>query len=167
MHTQDCTLRRIHNGRSHHAPKHAPVRHSERAALTLLGRDLIVLGLDPEVPDVFFDVSNALLAHIAHHGDQQSFGSTDGHRNVDLVPVDDFVVADDRVHDRIGLEGLGTGFQEEPHETQFDVVFLHELVLELFAHVYHVAHVDFVEGRQESIRVLGLFQALAHLPPEH
>jgi len=68
------------------------------------------------------------------------------------------------------LEGLDGGLHEGRHETKLDTVLLGESILNLLTGVHDGGHVDFVEGGQASVGVLGFLQAtrdglthLAHL----
>jgi len=154
VHAEDRRLRRVDDGRAHHASKHASVAHSESPSTHVFGRDGTVFGLQPLVPDVLFNVCNILIVDVPNDGHLEPLWATDGHTHIDEAAVEDVVAVDHRVHNGLLLQSLRTGFEEESHEAQFDAVGLGELILEFGSDVDDVAHVDLVESCEQGVLVL-------------
>src|SRR5690606_693325 len=80
--------------------------------------------------------------------------------DVGVAVVDDVVLVHRGIDDRVALQGVGHGLDEEAHEAELDAVGLLEGLAMLLAHVHDRLHVDLVERGQHGDRVLGVHQAL-------
>lgn len=91
-------------------------------------------------------------------------------RNIDKVAFNDLVPINHRVDNRILLQSQSCSLQEERHKTKLDIVFFQEVFPQFLSHLASylsgfggLGHIDLLEGREESIGILGFFQPLTHL----
>ena len=159
VHTEDSALGHVDDRGTHHAAEDATVGDGESAARKVLKRDLAITSLGSEATETLFKVSEAIVLAVAEDGNDEAGRSGHSGADVDKVAVDHVVVIDNGVDNGLFLQGLDGGLHEGAHEAELDVVLLDEGILDFLAHVHIVAHVDLVEGREESVRLLGFFKS--------
>jgi hypothetical protein len=82
----------------------------------------------------------------------------DGDADIAVVAVDNVIVADFGVDLGELIEGIGGGFDEEGHPTEFGIVLFLEWLAVGLAQIRYRRHVNFVERSQERGVAFGLYQ---------
>ncbi len=166
VHAQHAGLRRVDDRGGKQRAKDTTVGDGERAAGEFVHRQLVIPGLDREHTDLLFDVGKAHGFGIAQDRHHQATATADGHTNVAVILVDDLLVTDFSVECGILLQGIDRSLDEEAHEAELHTVTLLEAFFVLTPQRHHRGHVDLVESRQQSRRLLGLNEAPRDGPPQ-
>lgn len=104
--------------------------------------------------DGSFNLSQVHAVDVSKDRDDQSFRSSDSDTDVDVVPVNDFVVIDDSIDDRLILQRVCRRLHERRHESQFQSVFLQKGIL------IRVPHLDCIpEHERQAIHQQSCKQA--------
>lgn len=146
MHAQDRTLRRVDQWCAHHGAKNASVRDGERTTDHVLQRDRAIPCLCTEVAQLIFEAHHVQVLAVAKHWHCEALWRRDGDTDVDEVAVNDVGTIDAGVHDGLVLQGNRGCLQEARHETEFDCVFLRELLTVCLSQVNVSGHIHLVEG---------------------
>ena len=94
--------------------------------------------------------------------DQKTSWCSNSNRHIDVVSSNNLVSIDNWVNDWVFLKGQSGGSDEETHESELDAVLFEEILTKFLSAVRSGLHVDFLEGRQESIVVLRFFKSLGN-----
>ena len=133
----------------------AGVRDRERAALHLVGQQLLVARALGDVGHALRDPEQVQRLGVLQHGDDQALavGELDREAEVDVRARDDLVAADLAVHPRVLAQRLHCSARDEREVRRVDAVVLLELLLQLLADLDDLRHVDLDRARHVRARV--------------
>ena len=147
-------------------PKHARVRHGERAALDLLGLQPLRTGALGQVLRGAGEAEDRLLVGVLDDRDDEAPVEGHGHPEVDVLVVDDVLAVDRGVDLRKLRDRLDRGAEDERQVRQLDAVLRQELVLVLRAEPGDVRVVDLEDGRDVRRGPLREDHVLGGDPPD-
>ena len=166
VHAEDAALGRIEDRGAQQGSVDAAVGDGEDAALEVGKTDLSFAGLDGVSEEFLLEPGKGELLAITDDGDDQSLLGADGHPDVVVVVLDEFVPFQLRVDLRNGLQRFDDGLDEEGHEAELHAILGLETLLDLLAEAHDGAHVDLVEGGEDGGSLLGVDQLQGNLAAE-
>mmetsp|Transcript_8730 Transcript_8730/g.27845 ORF Transcript_8730/g.27845 Transcript_8730/m.27845 type:complete len:314 (+) Transcript_8730:650-1591(+) len=160
VHAEDGRLGRVENGRTHEGAKDTSVGDGEGTSRHLVQAKRAVASLGRERREGRLRLCNGQRFGVADDRHNEARRRRNGHRNVDVVTVDNLVALNDGVHHRRVDQRASARLHKGTHEAELGAISLGKRLLLAGTQGNECGHVHLVEGGQHRRGVLCLLHPL-------